>query len=178
MATCESVRGTDYFLTFGRWNPRHHVQERRCGGRKGEQTGFPSGDGLHPWGTTNALVRHQRWTQVLHNLRKRQRTEARTDVDSLVHRVVQMMGSAATGGPASPDIGMDSATFTDAVRATLNAERFGNIDEMVVATSIVQVLESARQQSWGFGGFWAGARDLPPSGCILSQAAPEVLEQF
>jgi hypothetical protein len=101
-------------------------------GEKGNKPVFHQGMVFTREGTTNALVRHQTWTQVLQNLRERQRTEARADVDSLVHRVVQMMGSASTGGPLAPDLGMDSATFIDAVRATLDAERHQVIKRFLV----------------------------------------------
>lgn len=75
-------------------------------------------------GTTNAPVRHQTWAQVLQDLLERQRIDARADVDSLVHRVVQLMGPVAGSRPLSPDLDMDSSTFTDAVRATLDAEGY------------------------------------------------------
>jgi hypothetical protein len=73
-------------------------------------------------GTTNAPVRHQSWAQVLENFRDQQRVAARADVDSLVHRVVQMMGTASTPGRIIPDLAMDPGTFTEAVRETLDTE--------------------------------------------------------
>jgi hypothetical protein len=73
-------------------------------------------------GTTNAPVRHQSWAQVLENFRDQQRVAARADVDSLVHRVVQMVGTASASGRIIPDLAMDPGTFTEAVRETLDAE--------------------------------------------------------
>jgi hypothetical protein len=55
--------------------------------------------------------------------------------------------------------------------ADLRRAVFGNIDDRVIATSIVQVLEFARQQSWQYGGYWDGAGRLPDGGFIVSNAA-------
>jgi hypothetical protein len=92
-------------------------------GDQGNKPVFHQGMVFTREGTTNALVRHQTWTHVLHNLRERQRADTRADVDSLVHRVVQMMGPTSTRTPVAPDLGMDSVTYTDAVRALLDAAR-------------------------------------------------------
>lgn len=73
-------------------------------------------------GTTNALVRHQEWSRVLHRFKDLQRADARADVDALLHRFVQMMGPTPATGPIPPDLDMDSATFTEAVRSTLDAK--------------------------------------------------------
>jgi hypothetical protein len=101
-------------------------------GEKGIKPIFYQGMVFTREGTTNALVRHQTWSQVLHNLRERQRIESRADVDALVHRVVQLMGASATSGPVAPDLAMDSASFIDAVRATLDAEKHPVIKRFLV----------------------------------------------
>lgn len=70
-------------------------------------------------GTVNVVVSHRTWGQVLENFRAQQRAESRQDVDALIHRTVQMLGSAASPRQIVPDLAMDAATFTEAVRASL-----------------------------------------------------------
>lgn len=62
----------------------------------------------------------------------------------------------------------------DSVAAARRAV-FGHIDGRVVATSIIQVIAAAEQQSWQYGGYWAGERDLAPEGFIRTYALDEPL---
>ncbi|MCM0616554.1 ATP-binding protein [Paenarthrobacter sp. TYUT067] len=73
-------------------------------------------------GTTNALVTHQTWRQVLSNFRDHERADARHDSDELLRRVVQGFGTTAAPSPVVPDLGMDAATFTESVRSALVQE--------------------------------------------------------
>ena len=86
---------------------------------------FHEGSVFTRMGTTNALVTHQTWRQVLSNFRDYERADARHDSDELLRRVVQGFGTAAAPSPVIPDLGMDAATFTESVRAALvqNNER-------------------------------------------------------
>ena len=70
-------------------------------------------------GTANAPVSHRTWGQVLANFRHQQRAESRQDVDALIHRTVQMLGSSSSPSQIIPDLAMDAATFTESVRAAL-----------------------------------------------------------
>jgi len=101
-------------------------------GDRGNKPLFHQGMIFTREGSTNAPVRHQTWAQVLDNLRERQKADARADVDSLVHRVVQMMGTTATPHPVTPDMDMDSATFVEAVRATLDAGRNSVVNRFLI----------------------------------------------
>lgn len=40
---------------------------------------------------------------------------------------------------------------------------FGEIADQDIADAIISVIESAHDQSWNYGGWWSGARDLPRS---------------
>lgn len=86
---------------------------------------FHEGSVFTRMGTTNALVTHQTWRQVLSNFRDYERADARHDSDELLRRVVQGFGTTATPSPVIPDLGMDATTFTESVRAALvqNNER-------------------------------------------------------
>ena len=86
---------------------------------------FHEGSVFTRMGTTNALVTHQTWRQVLSNFRDYERADARHDSDELLRRVVQGFGTAAAPTPVVPDLGMDASTFTESVRAGLiqNNER-------------------------------------------------------
>ncbi|QSZ52761.1 ATP-binding protein [Paenarthrobacter sp. AT5] len=70
-------------------------------------------------GTSNAVVTHKTWGNVLANFRSQERAESRQDVDALIRRTLQMVGTSDAPPMVVPDLGMDSATFTDAVSMTL-----------------------------------------------------------
>jgi hypothetical protein len=70
-------------------------------------------------GTSNAVVTHRTWANVLANFRNQQRAESREDVDALIHRTLQMVGSSGAPPMIVPDLAMDAATFADAVGMTL-----------------------------------------------------------
>jgi hypothetical protein len=70
-------------------------------------------------GTSNAVVTHKTWGNVLVNFRSQQRAESRQDVDALIRRTLQMVGTSGAPPMVVPDLGMDAATFTDAVSMTL-----------------------------------------------------------
>ena len=80
---------------------------------------FNEGTVFTRMGTTNALVTHQTWRQVLSNFRDYERADARHDSDELLRRVVQGFGTTAAPSPVVPDLGMDAATFTESVRSAL-----------------------------------------------------------
>lgn len=80
---------------------------------------FHEGTVFTRMGTSNALVTHQTWRQVLSNFRDYERADARRDSDELLRRVVQGFGTQAAPTPVVPDLGMDAATFTESVRAAL-----------------------------------------------------------
>ncbi|MPY12240.1 helix-turn-helix domain-containing protein [Arthrobacter bussei] len=84
------------------------------------ETKFHQGTVFTREGTTNAVVSHRTWSQVLQNFRTQVRTEARSDTDALIRRVVQTMGDRPGQSVIIPDLAMDPATFIDAVRSTLN----------------------------------------------------------
>jgi hypothetical protein len=70
-------------------------------------------------GTSNAVVTHKTWGNVLANFRNQQRTESRQDVDALIRRTLQMVGTSTAPATVVPDLAMDAATFTEAVGTTL-----------------------------------------------------------
>lgn len=70
-------------------------------------------------GTSNAVVTHKTWANVLANFRSQQRAESRQDVDALIRRTLQMVGTSGGSPMIVPDLGMDAATFADAVSMTL-----------------------------------------------------------
>jgi len=70
-------------------------------------------------GTSNAVVTHKTWGNVLANFRSQQRIESRQDVDALVRRTLQMVGTSTATATVIPDLAMDAATFTEAVGTTL-----------------------------------------------------------
>lgn len=84
--------------------------------RKHEGPVFHQGQVFTREGTSNALVNHKMWAQVLKNFRNQSRREARHDVDALVQRILQMMGQLPSPAQIIPDLGMDEATFTESVR--------------------------------------------------------------
>lgn len=84
-------------------------------------------------GTTNALASHQTWAHILQNFRDQQRAAARADVDSLVRRVVQMMGNGSGADPISPDLSMDSSTFTAAIRSLLDVKNYNAIRRFLIS---------------------------------------------
>lgn len=84
------------------------------------ETKFYKGTVFTREGTTNALVSHRTWAQVLQNFRAQVRSEARSDSDALIRRVVQSMGDRPEQTVIIPDLAMDPATFVEAVRSTLN----------------------------------------------------------
>lgn len=88
---------------------------------KGPQTLFRRGTVYTRQGTTNTPVNHQTWAQVLHNFRRQERNAARADVDALVHRIVQAMGSGTAPTQVVPDLDMEVMTFADATRAVLDS---------------------------------------------------------
>jgi hypothetical protein len=70
-------------------------------------------------GTSNVAVSHRTWGNVLANFKNQQRAESRQDVDALIHRTLQMVGTSGAPPMIVPDLAMDAATFTDAVSMTL-----------------------------------------------------------
>lgn len=96
---------------------------------------FRAGTVLTRVGTTNALVSHQAWASVLHKFKDLQRADSRSDVDALLHRFVQMIGSSGTPTSVAPDLEMDAATFIAAVRSTLDVQGH---------TAITRFLRNAR----------------------------------
>lgn len=70
-------------------------------------------------GTSNAVVTHKTWGNVLANFRNQQRIESRQDVDALVRRTLQMVGTSTAPSMLVPDLDMDAATFTETVSTTL-----------------------------------------------------------
>jgi hypothetical protein len=99
---------------------------------KGTQIVFRQGTVYTRQGTSNAPVNHQTWSQVLHNLRQNERNAARADVDALVHRLVQGMGSGAAPTQVTPDLKMDAATFADATRAILDSGQRPAIKRLLI----------------------------------------------
>ncbi|MFZ3415667.1 helix-turn-helix domain-containing protein [Arthrobacter sp. 3Tela_A] len=83
-------------------------------------------------GTTNALVRHQTWAQILENFRDQERVAARADVDSLIRRVVQMMGTGTNPVSIIPDLAMDPSTFTEAIHTVLDAQNHSALKRFLV----------------------------------------------
>ncbi|MGM7669610.1 AlbA family DNA-binding domain-containing protein [Microbacterium sp. A93] len=62
-------------------------------------------------GTSNSVATHQSWAWILENYRNRVRTEAQSDVQVLVRRVVEQMGAGVREEPVAPDVAMDPDTF-------------------------------------------------------------------
>lgn len=94
------------------------IAQNKHSGRS--ETKFHEGAVFTREGTSNALVSHRTWSQVLYNFRSQARTEARGDTDALIRRVVQSMGDRPERSLIVPDLGMDPETFIDAVRSTLD----------------------------------------------------------
>ncbi|MEC5193097.1 MULTISPECIES: AlbA family DNA-binding domain-containing protein [unclassified Arthrobacter] len=70
-------------------------------------------------GSSNVPVSHRTWGNVLANFRQQQRAESRQDVDALIRRTLQMMGSGAAPPRVLPLLNMDSITFSEAVVSNL-----------------------------------------------------------
>lgn len=84
-------------------------------------------------GTSNAVVTHKTWGNVLANFRSQQRAESRQDVDTLIRRTLQMVGTSGTPPMIVPDLGMDAATFADAVSMTLTDGNVGALKKFFIA---------------------------------------------
>lgn len=84
-------------------------------------------------GTSNAVVTHNTWGNVLANFRTQQRAESREDVDTLIRRTLQMVGTSGTPPIIVPDLGMDAATFADAVSVTLTDGNFRALRKFFIA---------------------------------------------
>lgn len=101
-------------------------------GDNGLKTAFPKGVIYTREGSTNALVRHQTWGQVLHNFRQREQEAGRAAADELMHRFVQNLGPAGTPASVIPDFAMDPATFADATRAVLDAGQPATVKRILI----------------------------------------------
>jgi hypothetical protein len=55
----------------------------------------------------------------------------------------------------------------------IRAEIFGDISNQRIADSILEVVDMAKGQSWNYGGWWGGRREMDPSGWTLKMATPE-----
>lgn len=95
-------------------------------------THFREGSVYTREGTTNALVRHQTWTQILENFRDQERVAARADVDSLVSRIVQMMGTGTNPATIIPDLAMEPSTFTEAIRTMLDTQSHNTLKRFLI----------------------------------------------
>lgn len=84
-------------------------------------------------GTSNAVVTHKTWGNVLANFRSQQRAESRQDVDALIRRTLQMVGTSGAPPTIVPDLGMDAATFADAVSMTLTDGNIRSLKKFFVA---------------------------------------------
>lgn len=84
-------------------------------------------------GTSNAVVTHRTWGNVLGNFRNQQRAESRQDVDALIHRTLQMVGTSGAPQMIVPDLAMDAATFTDAVSMMLTGGNVRALRKFLVA---------------------------------------------
>jgi hypothetical protein len=52
----------------------------------------------------------------------------------------------------------------------VRAEIFGGIPDQKIADSILKVIDMAKGQSWNYGGWWGGRRELDPAGWTMKNA--------
>lgn len=87
------------------------------------ETVFSEGEVLIREGTSNVRLRYAHWHGLLERYRERIKTEARSDADELIRRVVE--GFRASGTAAAPgvplDPGMDDETLSDALVAVFES---------------------------------------------------------
>jgi hypothetical protein len=97
-------------------------------------------------GTSNAVVTHRTWGNVLANFRYQQRAESRQDVDALIHRTLQMVGTSGAPPMIVPDLAMDVATFTDAVSMTLTEGNVRALRKFFVAAKNAYLQGESEEQ--------------------------------
>lgn len=107
---------------------------------------FNEGTVFTRMGTTNALVTHQTWRQVLSNFRDYERADARHDSDELLRRVVQGFGTSAAPSPVVPDLAMDAATFTESVRSALVQDNDRIVRRFLVTTKGVYLSAASDEE--------------------------------
>ncbi|WP_309075478.1 ATP-binding protein [Paenarthrobacter sp.] len=108
---------------------------------------FNEGTVFTRMGTTNALVTHQTWRQVLSNFRDYERADARHDSDELLRRVVQGFGASAAPSPVVPDLAMDATTFTESVRAALLQDNERIIRRFLITAKSVYLSAADEEQT-------------------------------
>lgn len=97
-------------------------------------------------GTSNAVVTHKTWGNVLSNFRSQQRAESRQDVDTLIRKTLQMVGTSGTPPLIVPDLSMDAATFADAVSMTLTDGNVGALKKFFIAAKNAYLHEEGDEQ--------------------------------
>lgn len=55
----------------------------------------------------------------------------------------------------------------------VRAEIFGDISDQKIANSILEVIEMAKGQSWNYGGWWGGRREIDPAGWTMRNTTIE-----
>lgn len=97
-------------------------------------------------GTSNAVVTHKTWANVLANFRSQQRAESRQDVDALIRRTLQMVGTSGSPPMIVPDLAMDAATFTDALSRTLTDGNVRALRKFLIAAKNAYLQGESEEQ--------------------------------
>ena len=97
-------------------------------------------------GTSNAVVTHKTWGNVLANFRSQQRAESRHDVDALIRRTLQMVGPTGATPMIVPDLGMDAATFAETLSMTLAGGNFRALRKFLMTAKNAYIQGESKEQ--------------------------------